>query len=90
MSNTQSLADFNGPIAGRAGLIIAEAHKAGRWAYELKSIVEDLTHRVSFETNAEYQLRQADIALSLVLDDLREVRAKIAALPAGPALEAAE
>jgi hypothetical protein len=89
MSNTQSIADYIGPIYGRAGLIISEAHKAGRFAVEIKAIAEDLTHRASFETRAEFELRQAEIALSLVLDDIRAARAKLAALPIGPIVEVA-
>lgn len=89
MDITGSIADNNGSIAGRAELIVAAAHKAGRFAAEIKAIADEVTRRVSYETNAEFQLRMADIAVSLVLDDIREARAKLAALPVGPMLEIA-
>lgn len=89
MDIIDSLIDKNGAVGGRAALIVAAAHKAGRFAYEARLITEELNGRPAFETSAEDQLRQAEIALQLVLDDIRSARANIAALPVVSVLEAA-
>lgn len=97
MNSTDLYADTNmgtglcRDIAGRAALIRADAHKAGAYAVQILNISDKLTGRRAYESDAEFELRMAEISLSLVLDDVRAARAKIAALPA-PALrlEAAE
>jgi len=88
-TDTNFGAGYNRFIANRAGLMIEHVHKAGALASEVLSATGEMTGRRGYETDAEYQLRRAETAIGLLLDDIRAARQRITALPA-PSLEAAE
>jgi hypothetical protein len=84
-------------LENTAAVISSHAHNAAAAAQRMNAKAACLDTRPNFEMRAETEMRAAEIALSLAIDDLRAAMAALAALPNGttymegaPYMEAAE